>query len=85
METLLLLFTRELPCWDEETVILAGENPDGLRVLVRTGDLTTLTSGYVLTPQGVRTRERVAREICVPAPSAGEVLIDAFESGGGLF
>ena len=27
METLLLLFSAELPCWDEETVILVGEDP----------------------------------------------------------
>ncbi|MCR5347511.1 MAG: hypothetical protein K6E38_07015 [Fretibacterium sp.] len=76
MEPLLLLFTHELPCWDEETVLLAGENPGGLRVLTERGDLMPLASGYVLTPRGVRTRERVSLEIGVPAPSAGEVLID---------
>ena len=77
METLLLLFTHELPCWDEEVVLLAGENPNGLRTLAGTGDLMPLASGYVLTPQGIRTRERVSQEIGVPAPSAGEVIIDA--------
>ncbi|MCR4819116.1 MAG: hypothetical protein K5841_09200 [Fretibacterium sp.] len=76
MEPLLLLFTHELPCWDEETVLLAGENPGGLRALTERGDLMPLASGYVLTPRGVRTRERVSLEIGVPAPSAGEVLID---------
>ena len=77
METLLLLFTHELSCWDEETVILAGEDPNGLRALAETGDLMPLASGYVLTPQGVRTREHVSREIGVPAPPVGEVIIDA--------
>ncbi|MBQ9565046.1 MAG: hypothetical protein IJU98_05610 [Synergistaceae bacterium] len=80
METLLLLFTHELPCWDEETVILAGENPTGLRGLVESGDLMPMEvmggKGYVLTPQGVRTRERVSLETGVPAPSVGEVIID---------
>ena len=31
MENLLLLFTSLLPCWDEETVIYAGENLNTLR------------------------------------------------------
>ena len=66
MESLLLLFSPELPCWDEETVSLAGEDPDALRRLVESGDLSPLAEGHVLTPQGVTARERVSREICVP-------------------
>lgn len=77
MESLLLLFTTEQPCWDEETVILAGEDPNALRRLVVSGDLMPLGDGYALTPQGIRTRERVSQELCVPVSSVGEVVIDA--------
>ena len=77
MASLLLLFTAEHSCWDEETVILAGEDPNALRKLVESGDLSPLAEGYVLTPQGVATRGRVSQELCVPAPSVGEVLVDA--------
>lgn len=77
MESLLLLFSHELPCWDKETVFLAGDNPDYLDLLVNSGDLMPIASGYALTPQGIRTRERVSQEICVPVQSAGEVIIDA--------
>ena len=77
MENLLLLFSAGLPCWDEETVILAGEDPNALRKLAGSGDLSPLAGGYVLTPRGVATRDRVSQELCVPAPSVGEPLTDA--------
>ena len=77
MENLLLLFSHELPCWDEETVLLAGDDPSGLKPLAASGSLMPLSGGYTLTPQGIRTRERVSQEMGVPAPSVGEVLIDA--------
>ena len=77
MENLLLLFSSSLPVWDTETVIAAGEDPTGLEALIMSGDLMPLASGYVLTPQGIRTRENVARELFIPVTSAGEVIIDA--------
>lgn len=77
MENLLLLFTSLLPCWDEETVIIAGENPEALKFLAEAGDLMLVASGYVLTPQGIRTRERAAKELYLPLTPAGEVIIDA--------
>ena len=60
MESLLLLFSPEHPCWDEETVALAGEDPGALSALARAGHLTPLADGWVLTPQGVAARERVS-------------------------
>ncbi|MBQ9418969.1 MAG: hypothetical protein IJU31_01190 [Synergistaceae bacterium] len=77
MENLLLLFTSSLPVWDAETVIAAGENPTGLESLVANGDLMPLASGYVLTPQGIRTRENTAKELFLPVTPVGEVIIDA--------
>lgn len=72
-ESCLLLFSHERPCWDEETLALAGEAPQALEELLKSGDLMRVAAGYGLTPQGVRTRERVSRELCVPVRSAGEV------------
>ena len=77
MESLLILFSSQLPVWDAETVIIAGENPDSLRLLTESGDLMQVASGYVLTPQGIRTRERAENELYVPHTPAGEVIIDA--------
>ncbi len=76
MESCLLLFSHERPCWDEETLGLAGENPDALEKLVDSGDLLRFPFGYGLTPQGVRTRERVSQELCVPVDPAGDPLKD---------
>ena len=76
MESCLLLFSHERPCWDEETLSLAGEDPHALKELKDSGDLMRIAAGCGLTPQGVRTRERVARELCVPVSSAGEVPVD---------
>ena len=79
-ENLLLLFTAQLPCWDEETVIIAGENPNSLRELVNSGDLMPLSNGYVLTPKGVRTREKISHELFIPLTPAGEIIIDSFRA-----
>ena len=76
MEKLLLLFNSSLPCWDEETVIFAGEDPSALASLVRSGDLMQISSGYVLTPKGIKTRENTARELYLPVTAAGEIIID---------
>ena len=76
LERILLLFSHERPCWDEETLALSGEDPHALRELEDSGDLMRIAASYGLTPQGVRTRERVAQELCVPVSSAGEVLVD---------
>lgn len=75
-ESCLLLFSHKRPCWDEETLALAGEAPHALGELLKSGDLMRIAAGYGLTPQGVRTRERVSRDLCVPVNSAGEVPID---------
>ena len=77
MKSLLLLFNSLLPCWDHETVILAGENPNNLDLLVKSGDLMKISSAYVLTPQGIKTRENVSRELFVPLTPHGEIIIDS--------
>ena len=74
MENLLLLFTSSLPCWDEETIILAGEDPKGLDMLVKSGDLMKIDSGYVLTPKGLKTREQAAHDLYIPVTNAGEII-----------
>lgn len=77
MKELLLLFTSSLPCWDEECVLIAGENPNGLHALAESGDLMQISSGYVLTPKGIRTRENAAKDLYLPVTPAGEVIIDS--------
>ncbi len=80
MENLLLLFTEELPCWNHEAVSVAGEAPEGLDPLAESGDLARLGAGYVLTPQGLITRERVANELYLPLTPAGRILTDESEA-----
>ncbi len=72
-----MLFNSQLPVWDEETVITAGENPDKLHTLTELGDIMQIASGYVLTPRGIRTRERVENELYMPHTPAGEIIIDS--------
>lgn len=76
MESLLLLFTDSLPCWDEETVKIAGENPDSLHSLAEDGDLLPMSGGYVLTQKGLITRENAAKDLYLPVTPA-EIISDA--------
>ncbi|MBR1657566.1 MAG: hypothetical protein IJ697_03770 [Synergistaceae bacterium] len=76
MENLLLLFTSSLPCWDEETVRIAGENPEGLEALCSSGDLEVIGSSYVLTAKGLITREKTAEELFLPVTPAGKLITD---------
>ena len=80
MENLLLLFTQELPCWNEETVRVAGEDPSGLEALAESGDLARIGGGFVLTAQGVMTRKRAAEELFLPVTPAGELITDEQKS-----
>lgn len=66
-DRILLLFTPELPCWDAETVSLAGEDPAGLDALLADGKLVRAGGGFVLTECGAAARERAAAEMFVPA------------------
>jgi hypothetical protein len=77
MENLLLLFTPELPCWNYETVSVAGENPEGLEALAETGDLIRIGEGYVLTEQGTVTRERIAAEMYIPVAPISKLITDS--------
>lgn len=79
MESLLLLFTDSLPCWDEETVKIAGENPNGLKILADAGDLLPMSGGYVLTQKGLITRENAARDLYLPITHA-EIISDESEA-----
>lgn len=51
-EAVLLLFDEEHPCWDEETVRLAGEDSEGLKRLERSGLLEKRENIYILTEMG---------------------------------
>lgn len=63
---ILLLFSDDFPCWDAETVSLAGENPETLGALEADGYISRLGEGYVLTRRGINEREITARENFVP-------------------
>ncbi len=71
MESALLLFSPELPCWDAETASLAGSEPGNLEELSAAKLLAPLGGGLVLTAAGAAARERVSRELCVPAAPMG--------------
>ena len=72
----MLLFSQELPCWDEETVRVAGEDPSGLEPLAEAGDLLRLGGGYVLTRKGIVSRERAAQELFLPVTPAEGIITD---------
>lgn len=76
MEKLLLLFTQELPCWDHESVSVAGEDPENLDVLLQSGDLAKIGSAYVLTEQGAITRKHAAKEMYIPVTPTGKLITD---------
>ncbi|MGI6075302.1 MAG: hypothetical protein ACOYD9_02930 [Pyramidobacter sp.] len=66
MEPSILLFSPELPCWDEENVEVSGDDPRSLSVLFEKGFLARKGGGYVLTPSGALERQRFSGELCVP-------------------
>lgn len=67
MESSILLFSPEFPCWDEETVRLAGDDPSSLAGMLENGELAHRGGGYVLTPKGEAARRELARSTGVPA------------------
>ena len=79
MESLLLLFTDSLPCWDEETVKISGENPNGLKSLAESGDLLPIAGGYTLTEKGVIMRENAAKDLFLPVTPT-EIISDESEA-----
>lgn len=79
MESLLLLFTESLPCWDEETVRVAGENPESLKALAEAGYIMPLSSGYVLTQKGITARKNAAQELYLPVTPA-RIITDESEA-----
>lgn len=72
MEQELLLFEEKFPCWDEETVALAGGEAASLRELVDRGLLAEAGRGYVLTAEGEKTRVKLAQESFLPVTHIGE-------------
>ncbi|BDF78486.1 hypothetical protein [Pyramidobacter piscolens] len=76
MESSILLFSPEFPCWDEETVRLAGDDPSSLAGMLESGELARRGGGYVLTPKGEAARRELAQSICVPAADMGAGLDD---------
>lgn len=79
MESLLLLFTESLPCWDEESVKVAGENPESLKALANAGYIMPLSGGYVLTQKGITAREIAAQELYLPVTPA-RIITDESEA-----
>lgn len=63
---ILLLFSDDYPCWDSETVSLAGENPGSLAGLESSGRISRLGNGYVITQTGIHERDNISRENFVP-------------------
>ena len=77
---LLILFNSSLPSWDEECFYLAGENPEGIGGLVSSGYLKKFQGAYVLTPEGVREREKISKELFIPVTPAGEIITDSSQA-----
>lgn len=71
MEQVLLLFEDKFPCWDEETVALAGEDAASLRELEEAGLLSEAGGGYVLTAAGERKRVELAEASFIPVSRIG--------------
>ena len=84
MERVLLLFSPEHPCWDRETVSLAGEDPSALAQLAEAEDIVPMGGGFVLTSKGIQTRERVSRELCVPTSPITRSVSNELEAGAAL-
>lgn len=84
MQNVLLLFTSQLPCWDEETITLAGENPDSLKELEASGDVIRLGKSYVLTEKGINSREAASRENFVPVDRISRLITDINEANEAL-
>ena len=61
LERILLLFSHERPCWDEETLALAGEDPHALRELEDSGWVEHNGSVLLTTAPVRRLYEEVAR------------------------
>ncbi|HIT03322.1 MAG TPA: hypothetical protein IAC22_02360 [Candidatus Caccocola faecipullorum] len=72
MEQELLLFEDKFPCWDEETVALAGGDAASLCELEERGLLAEAGNGYVLTAEGEKKRVELAEESFLPVSPIGE-------------
>ena len=66
-EATLLLYEPDAPCWDEETFVLAGEEPGTAARLAAAGFLEAAGRGYVLTGAGLAERQRASEENYVAA------------------
>ena len=73
---ILLLFSDDYPCWDAETVSLAGENPGSLAMLESSGKISRLGSGYIITQSGINERENLSRENFVPVSRITRIIND---------
>lgn len=60
-ETILLLFDRDHPCWDEETLVLIGEDCRGLKKLEDLGFLEADNGIYSLTEKG----RQAFKKLCI--------------------
>lgn len=72
----LLLFSDDYPCWDAETLSLAGENPGSLAMLETSGRISRLGNGYVITQSGINERENLSRENFIPVSKITTIIND---------
>lgn len=63
----LLLFSNETPCWDQETLALAGEKPESIEKLLSLEYLTQNQGAFVLTRKGELAREDISRKLFISA------------------
>ena len=61
-ETILLLFDRDHPCWDEETLVLIGEDCRGLKKLEDLGFLEADNGIYTLSEKGRQAFKKLCLE-----------------------
>ncbi len=72
MESVLLLFDQNHPCWTRELVEKAGEDPHSLDLLHQKGDLKITDNIFSLTSQGIASYHRAAQESFYDVPPGEE-------------
>ncbi len=72
----LLLFDKSLPCWDRDTMSLAGEDPDAIDILEEHEFIKKVSRAYVLTYDGITRRELIGGQMGVPTEPTGEIITD---------
>lgn len=79
MESVLLLFDENHPCWTRELVEKAGEDPHSLDLLLEKGDIQEQAGIFTLSSQGLASYRQAAQESFYDVPP-GEVSADPARS-----